>query len=147
MADSVIKGVAEELGELGKKTGETLVKEVKESGKDFVKAFIGMSDASSVTKEEFLKKKVQQSGEDQKKLAAIRRNLPGQMSTPATGEQSLFEQKKQEEIAKKQRQTEMAKQKQAMQLPQTGSRPRRGSLLAFKKRKQNQVEMGKSPGQ
>lgn len=146
MADSIVKGVAEEIGELGKKTGQTVVKEVKETGKGFVKAFIGMADAPSVSREEFLQKNAKQTTQDQKKLANIRRSLQKMSAAPQT-EPSLFEQKKQEEIWKKQRQVELVKQKQLQQLPKIASKTPRGNLLAVKKRKEAHVEMGKTPGQ
>lgn len=147
MVKSIIKGVAEELGELGKKTGETVVEQAKESGKDFVKAFIGMADVASVSPEEYARKEQKQLEKDQKNLAFIRKNLKEQAIIPQEKPPSVFEQKKQEEIFRKQRQAELVKQKQQQQLPAAKPKQKRGSLFAFKKRKEAHVEMGKSTGE
>lgn len=144
---TIIKQITEEIKELGKDTVKEVAKQTTESGKDFFKAFVGLKDAKPVSTDEYKDKSTKQTEDDQKKLAEIRKRLREQMHPQQQNQPSAFEQAQQQEQYQKQRQVELAKQKQQSQLPTISAKPQRGSLLAHKKRKQNQVELGKLPGQ
>lgn len=147
MANSIISDVSDEIKEIGKDTVKTLAHEVKESGKVLFKSILNLDPNAKLSVEELAKKK---SEDEQKKqeLISQHRKMLKQLATPSSApHESAFEHAQKEEQWKKQRQVELAKQKQMAQLPQMSAKPQRGSLLAHKKRKQNQTELAKSPGQ
>lgn len=147
MVKTIIKGVLEEIKELGKDTIKEGAKEVKKMPLIPMDELLGMKGAKSLPEEEYAQKQKEQLENDKKKLAEMRKRLKEQMMVPKEPEPTLFEKAKQEEVWKKQRQVELAKQKQMQQLPTIVPKAQRGSLLAFKKRKVSHVETGKTPGQ
>lgn len=147
MATSIIGQISEEIKELGRDTGKAVVKEVAQTGADFFKAILNMDPGSKMTAEQLTKKKAEDEAEKQANLAKQRKALKELMLAKQQPQESAFERVKQEEQWKKQRQVELVKQKQMQPLQQMSSKPQRGNLFAVKRRKQNQVEMQKLPGQ
>lgn len=145
MADSIIKGVLEEVGELVKDTGkEVLVKQPKEAVKSIFPEIINSTGMTPMSPEEQAKK----TAEEEAKKARLRRILHGQQQAPPTTEQlTPYKEREREDTLKKQQQAKMLGEQQRKELRPTPSREKRGSAFIVQKRKEAHVEMGKTPGQ
>lgn len=147
MVKTIIHDVVHEIRELGKDTAYEVVKQTKESGKDVFQSIIGMQGVKAPGEEKLKEDTKKKAIEEQQLKAQMRRRLREAMTGEKKAEPTVYERIQQEDLWRKQRQVELAKQKQKQQLPVITTRPQQGNLQMFKKRQQANVEMGKTPGQ